>query len=72
MVNAPKTLTTSLCCLGALLTVVIAFSAFFTATEQAQLPGERVEAVVFSPDDKTLYGTGSIHSPALYSSTLQA
>jgi hypothetical protein len=72
MVNAPKTLTTSLGCLGALLTVVIAFSAFFTATEQAQLPGERVEAVVFSPDDKTLYGTGSIHSPALYSSTLQA
>ena len=72
MVNAPKSLTTYLGCMGILITVFLAFYSFLTGVEQIHYSGELVEAAVFSPEGNTLYGVGSIYTSEQYNDTLQA
>ena len=68
MVNAPKSLTRSLGCLG----VIFTLASIGQMVSYAGYPGENVEGAVFSPDGKILYGIGGDYTPNHWGGVLTA
>ena len=68
MVNAPKSLTRSLGCLG----VIFTLASIGQMLSYASYPGENVGGAVFSPDGKTLYGIGGDNTPNHWGGVLTA
>ena len=68
MVNAPKSLTRSLGCLG----VIFTLASIGQLLSYAGYAGENIEGAVFSPDGKILYGIGGDYTPNHWGGVLTA
>ena len=68
MVDAPKSLTRSLGCLG----VIFTLASIGQMVSYASYAGENVEGAVFSPDGKILYGIGGDYTPNHWGGVLTA